>query len=378
MVINHNISSLNTLNKLNANTKAAQGSLEKLSSGLRINKAGDDAAGLAISQKMQSQINGLDQASKNAQDGISLIQTAEGSLSETQSILQRMSTLVNQAANGTLQDTDRTTISTEITQLNSEIDRISKSTQFNGKNLIDGTLGVQLNTTATSGSGIAAGSSAGLIAVDISGAKASSTLSIAFDGTSKYTMTDGSGNSQIATLADSTAGTLNFSNFGVKITVSSANTGAALVLGNAYGGGAGKVLTTAQTDVNIQIGANATTNDKLGITIDNMDSATLGSSGISVLTADGANLAITSVNTAIAKVSTARSNLGAWQNRLDHTINNLSVESQNLTSATSQITDVDMAAEMTNFTKNNILTQAAQAMLAQANQLPQGVLSLLK
>jgi flagellin len=378
MVINHNISSLNTLNKLNANTRAAQGSLEKLSSGLRINKAGDDAAGLAISQKMQSQINGLDQASKNAQDGISLIQTAEGSLSETQSILQRMSTLVNQAANGTLQDTDRTTISTEITQLNSEIDRISKSTQFNGRNLIDGTLGVQLNTTATSGSGIAAGSSAGLIAVDISGAKASSTLSIAFDGTSKYTMTDGSGNSQIATLADSTAGTLNFSNFGVKITVSSANTGAALVAGNAYGGGAGKVLTTTQTAVDIQIGANATANDKLGITIGNMDSITLATSGISVTDATTSNTAIGLVNTAITTVSTARSNLGAWQNRLDHTINNLSVESQNLTSASSQITDVDMAAEMTNFTKNNILTQAAQAMLAQANQLPQGVLSLLK
>jgi flagellin len=380
MVINHNISSLNTLNKLNANTKAAQGSLEKLSSGLRINKAGDDAAGLAISQKMQSQINGLDQASKNAQDGISLIQTAEGSLSETQSILQRMSTLVNQAASGTLQDTDRGAISTEITQLNSEIDRISKSTQFNGKNLLDGTLGVQIDTGATTASGIQTGSVAGLLGVDISGSKASSTYAItAGANPGDYLMTSGV-DTQTVNLADNTAGTLNFDKFGIKLTVSAANTRASII-GSDQGGVAantGKITTTAQTDVNIQIGANATSNDKLGIAIGNMDSITLATSGISVTDATTSNTAIGLVNTAITSVSTARSSLGAWQNRLDHTINNLSVESQNLTSAASQITDVDMAAEMTNFTKNNILTQAAQAMLAQANQLPQGVLSLLK
>ena len=279
MVINHNISALNTYNKLSTNETNAQNSLEKLSSGLRINKAADDAAGLAISQKMQAQISGLDQASSNAQNGISLIQTAEGGMSQIQTILQRMNDLANQSANGTNDSgtgaIDRTAMSSEFTALQKEIDRIAGATQFNGTDV------------------------------------------------------------------------LNNSN-----------------------------------SITLQIGSNK--GDTIAITMSNLSSAsgsdlaTVLGNTIKVDTQTDAQSAITAVQGAIDKVSTDRSSLGTYQNRLTYTINNLSTESQNLQAASSQITDVDMAKEMTEYTKNNILTQAAEAMLAQANQLPQGVLSLLK
>lgn len=290
MVINHNISALNTLNKLTANTNAAQASLEKLSSGLRINKAADDAAGLAISQKMQAQINGLDTASSNAQDGISMIQTTEGSLSETQSILQRMRELAVQAQNGTNSTTDAGQLQKEADQLAADLGRISTNTNFNTLTTLadSGTNGSLFNTTG--------------ITLQI-GADASQTITITLSGSA----TDPTG--------------VSATGLGVE---------------NASGNGA------------------------------------------VALTQTGANNAITLIQTAIDNVSSMRAKLGAYQNRLDHTINNLSVESENLTSASSQITDVNMASEMTNYTKNNILVQSAEAMLAQANQLPQGVLSLLK
>lgn len=287
MVINHNISALNTLNKLSANTNAAQSSLEKLSSGLRINKAADDAAGLAISQKMQAQINGLDTASSNAQDGISLIQTSEGSLSESQSILQRMRELAVQAQNGTNSTTDVGQLQKEADQLAQDLNRISTNTNFN-------------TLTTLSGSSVTGSLfSAGGITLQI-GADQSQTITISLNDVSSSGVT-------------------------------------------AIGLGVGSDDTSAAT-ANLLTGASA----------------------------------ITNIQTAIDSVSSMRAKLGAYQNRLDHTINNLSVESENLTSASSQITDVDMAAEMTNYTKNNILVQSAEAMLAQANQLPQGVLSLLK
>ena len=279
MVINHNISALNTYNKLSTNETNAQNSLEKLSSGLRINKAADDAAGLAISQKMQAQINGLDQASSNAQNGISLIQTAEGGMSQIQTILQRMNDLANQSANGTNDSgtgaIDRSAMNDEFTALQTEINRIAGATQFNGSDI--------LNTTAS---------------------------------------------------------------------------------------------------ITLQIGANK--GDTIDITMHDLSSASTSdlstalSTSIQIDTQANAQTAIQTVQEAIDKVSTARSDLGTYQNRLNYTINNLSTESQNLQAASSQITDVDMAKEMTEYTKNNILTQAAEAMLAQANQLPQGVLSLLK
>ncbi|GGH70581.1 flagellin [Compostibacillus humi] len=281
MIINHNISALNAHRQLGANTGAVQKSLEKLSSGLRINRAGDDAAGLSISEKMRGQIRGLEMASKNAQDGISMIQTAEGALSEVHSILQRMRELAVQAANDTNVDVDREAIGQELTELGKEITRIKDTTQFNEQNLLDGT----------------AGASGGTVTFQV-----------------------GANNGQTMTVDFSTDG-INLTN-----------------IESAVGG--------------------------LGAT-DVADSAT-------------ATALIETINDQIKLVSAGRSLLGATQNRLEHTIANLDNAAENLTAAESRIRDTDMAKEMMEFTKNNILTQAAQAMLAQANQTPQGVLQLLR
>ncbi|MFJ9254551.1 flagellin Hag [Bacillus pumilus] len=323
MRINHNIAALNTLNRLSANNGASQKNMEKLSSGLKINRAGDDAAGLAISEKMRGQIRGLKMASKNAQDGISLIQTAEGALTETHSILQRVRELVVQAGNtGTQQGEDLTAIKDEITALVEEVDGISNRTEFNGKKLLNGTF----NGVGT-------------------------------PGTPANPPTDPD---------DPSTGT----------PAVPATPGDALVF---------------------QIGANAT--QQIKVNIQDMSAAALG-----VTDADGAvetgksvkdidvskfetiaadddggfddQLAI--VDGAIKQVSAQRAKLGAVQNRLEHTINNLGASSENSTAAESRIRDVDMAKEMSEFTKNNILSQASQAMLAQANQQPQNVLQLLR
>ncbi|MDR9797972.1 flagellin Hag [Aeribacillus pallidus] len=275
MRINHNISALNTYRQLSVNNTQTAKNLEKLSSGYRINRAGDDAAGLAISEKMRGQIRGLEMAQKNAQDGISLIQTAEGALTETHAILQRMRELAVQAANDTNVTADRDAIQAEIDALVSEINRIAGNTEFNTQNLLDGTFsGKKFHIGANSGQSITV-----------------------------------------------TIGTMN---------------------ANALG-------TTALKIANVKVD-----------------------------TVTNANAAITAIDKAIEQVSTERSKLGAIQNRLEHTINNLGATSENLTAAESRIRDVDMAKEMMEFTKNNILTQAAQAMLAQANQVPQGVLQLLR
>jgi len=273
--INHNISALNTYRQLSINQTLGNKSLEKLSSGLRINRAGDDAAGLAISEKMRAQIRGLDMASKNAQDAISLIQTAEGALNETHSILQRMRELAVQAANDTNNDNDRLELQKEVEQLIQEIDRIAKDTEFNTKKLLDGSLS-----------------------------------------------------------------------------------------------GSGKALV-------FHIGANEGQNIKLTISAMTSITGALGVSGVNISSQSGANAAITTIQQAIDKVSSERAKLGAYQNRLEHTINNLGTASENLTAAESRIRDVDMAKEMMEFTKMNILQQAATAMLAQANMQPQMVLQLL-
>ena len=294
MRINHNITALNTYNKLSANTAATAKSLEKLSSGLKINRAGDNAAGLAISEKMRGQIRGLDTASTNASDGISLIKTAEGALSETHSILQRMRELAVQSANDTNTATDRGELQKEMNQLIYEVDRISDQTEFNTKTLLDGTK----TATGTSGE----------LVLHI-GANSGQTMNLSISDMSASGI--GTGASGISSLQTVTAA------------------GAATV-----------------------------------------------NSGIS--TQASAELAITNINTAIETVSAERAKLGAYQNRLEHTINNLGTSSENLSSAESRIRDVDMAAEMMEFTKNNILSQAAQSMLAQANQQPQNVLQLLQ
>ena len=281
MRINTNIMAMNTSRQLGINANANAKSMEKLSSGSRINRAGDDAAGLSISEKMRGQIRGLNQASRNSQDGISLIQTAEGALNESHAILQRMRELVVQAGNGTNATEDLTAIQSEITALSEEITGISGRTEFNGKTLLQG--------------------------------------------------------------AYATAG------------------------------------------IDLQIGANVA--QKLEINVANMGASAIGSSAIKIDSIDVQTFAVTAtsfdnqlgaIDQAISQVSTQRSNLGALQNRLEHTIKNLDTSSENLSASESRIRDVDMAKEMMEFSKNNILNQAATAMLAQANQAPQGVLQLLR
>lgn len=382
MRINHNITALNTYNKLSANQATTSKSLEKLSSGLKINRAGDNAAGLAISEKMRGQIRGLDTASDNASDGISLIKTAEGALNETHSILQRMRELAVQGANDTNDTTDRDAITKELTALSDEITRIGKATEFNGKNLLDGTLGstttLSADLTVTNGvNGVAtSGTKAGVY-----------TLTVANNaGDTDITIANASGVSQTVTaIADPAAGAsskVDFSAFGISLEVNSGlNAGVANTTG--------ETITVAAGGVDLQIGANNSTEQSLNVSIGDMTSSALGVGGsaanptwsiedIKVDTATNAKESLNVIEKSISQVSDQRSKLGAVQNRLEHTINNLGTSSENLASAESRIRDVDMAKEMMEFTKNNILSQAAQAMLAQANQQPQGVLQLLQ
>ena len=275
MRIQHNIMAMNAYRNYNNNTSALSKNLEKLSSGYKINRAGDDAAGLAISEKMRAQITGLETAQKNAKDGISLVQTAEGALTEVHDMLNRMVELATQAANGTYDnDVDRKNLQSELDQLRTEIGRISDSANFNGIKLFDGSL--------------------------------------------------------------------------------------------------------SQKGVTLQIGDTSDNFNKINFKLADMDAKGLGIQSISIKSATAAGSAISAIKAAINKVSTVRGELGAIQNRLDHTINNLSVMTENIQDAESTIRDTDVADEMMAYTKNNILVQSAQAMLAQANQVPQGVLQLLQ
>lgn len=383
MIINHNIAALNTHRQLSTNNAGASKSLEKLSSGLRINRAGDDAAGLAISEKMRGQIRGLEQASRNSQDGISLIQTAEGALTETHSMLQRMRELAVQANNGTNTSDDLTEIQKEIDELKTEVTRIADKTEFNTKTLLNGSLGVQ----AADGTTTVAEFAAAGVTLDVSGVAPGETLTFTFDaGADTFTVAGtNSGISQTISIdpeAIAAGTTLNFDAIGLKMTFASdtdlgADIGAATLNG--------ETVTTAGNAMNLQIGANG--NTTLAISIGDMSATELGSAAANANVASINDVNVTSeafedniavIDNAIKTVSAQRSSLGAWQNRLEHTINNLGASAENLTAAESRIRDVDMAKEMMNFTKNNILTQASQAMLAQANQQPQGVLQLLR
>ncbi|SHJ53044.1 flagellin N-terminal helical domain-containing protein [Desulfofundulus thermosubterraneus] len=399
MIINHNIAALNTYRQLSANNVLANKSLEKLSSGLRIVRAGDDAAGLAISEKMRGQIRGLNQASRNAQDTISLIQTAEGALNETHSILQRMRELAVQAANDTNTDADRQAIQDEINQLANEIDRIANTTEFNTKKLLNGeVVGVVAEKKGTYS--IQANSAASL-SVTASGA-----INIANKGIVNGAIT-------ITRISEATNGEAAYefrNSLGEKIasaniTVSTTNKTFTFAAGEIASGAAvtfkiddfakfksGDSFTiilnkhvAASTDTSkaiiTQIGANSGQNMLIGI--NDMRAEALGiknSSGDAVKVTDkyGANAVVSTINNAIEKVSTERSKLGAIQNRLEHTINNLGTAAENLTASESRIRDVDMAKEMMEYTKLSILQQAATAMLAQANQQPQMVLQLLR
>ncbi|MGE6868783.1 MULTISPECIES: flagellin [Bacillaceae] len=380
MRINHNISALNTYRQLNSATNAQSKSMEKLSSGLRINNAADDAAGLAISEKMRGQIRGLNKASSNAQDAISLTQTAEGALNETQNILQRMRELSVQSGNDTNTNQDRKSIQDEMDQLTKEIDRISSTTQFNTKNLLDGSMGKAVNTAVANentsavlkagGAAVTAGTA---VLSDLQDANGNNlgiavgdkiTVSYVKNGTTtenSLTTTDNSG-ATTQTLADVMAkitdGSTTYSAGEVKVTASTGGTNTAVNgITITVKDSSGNIKTAAtnalssftetkqaenvRTDgsATFQIGAN--TGQNLSLDINEMTSSALGVKGLQIQTQSQANTAMKVIDTAIQKVSSERSKLGATQNRLDHTINNLNASSENLTAAESRIRDVD-------------------------------------
>lgn len=369
MRINHNSAAQNTYSKLSSAQGAQAKSLEKLSSGLRINRAGDDAAGLAISEKMRGQISGLNQASRNAQDGISLIQTAEGGLNETHSILQRMRELAVQSANDTNTDDDRVEIQKEMNQLSQEVSRISSDTQFNGKELLDGgfsgtfhigankgqNMSLEVNDMSAKGLGVQGSAFTGTVGgLEVESTNSSLTVALAVGSTGETTAVQ-TGNAMVVTMAGD----------GTNSTATDAEIKAALEkagVASTYSTGADGTAVQAAAIGAVSLAADADVSEKYGINVSDQASA---------------NNAIETLDSAIKSVSSERSKLGATQNRLDHTINNLTATSENISAAESRIRDVDMAKEMMDFTKNNILSQASTAMLAQANQMPQGVLQLL-
>ena len=527
MRIQHNIMAMNAYRNYSNNTSALSKNLEKLSSGYKINRAGDDAAGLAISEKMRAQITGLETAQKNAKDGISLVQTAEGALTEVHDMLNRMVELADQSANGTYDATDRQQLQKEITQLQSEIDRIADSSNFNGIKLLDGSLesgggksvevfGVSTSTTVgTASSSVTAsgaftetqanamknGDKVTISMADDKGNNYSITLTmknnaLVDESTGKsYSLTTNStgGNATTATelgsiiesafdnatggifdvtynagvltakstekgagaptivaiggtqytAATNTTTTLNygqptatkgtadkisikdtdakkltaasnttdaqkaiFTINGQKFVLASSDSDLAavkelvdddvtVVVGANIGAAAGQLSQATGLDITangnnieistgsgsalkLQIGDTSDSYNRLEVAIKDMHASSLGISGINIATQDGASAAVDLIKNAINKVSDVRGTLGATQNRLDHTINNLSVMTENIQDAESTIRDTDVADEMMAYTKNNILVQSAQAMLAQANQVPQGVLQLLQ
>ncbi|CAM3281620.1 flagellin [Filibacter tadaridae] len=344
MRINHNIAALNTHRQLGSATTNQSKSMEKLASGLRINKAGDDAAGLAISEKMRGQIRGLDQASKNAQDGISLIATAEGALNETHDILQRMRELAVQASNDTNDNgNDRAALQAEVTQLKAEIDRIADTTQFNGKNLLDGTLGATASADAAKSTvlGVVGATSVTNLGLKSGTSGADKTYAIAVNG-ANYELKDGA--TVVATVATTDVTDLNGKGGAVTFkdadgkallnvqTSSAFKSTAADLAGNVVVGG---------DEVKFLIGANA--GQDISLSVADSSTTGLGIDALTVGTADDAQAAITALDAAINTVSTTRSSLGATQNRLEHTINNLGTSSENLTAAESRIRDVDYA-----------------------------------
>ena len=389
MVVRSNIMALNANRQLGLNNSQVSKSLEKLSSGYKINRAGDDASGLAISEKMKAQIKGLETASANSQDGISLVQTAEGALTEVHDMLNRMVELAGKAANGTIDnETDRAALQKEMNALLDEIDRIADSTDFNGIKLLNGDLAGQIdatftedNTTTLESIGIAAGS------LDLSKADPTLTgdLKIKFNS-GKLVITAGTKTYE-GSWDGSTTGAVTLKNTAgeeaITINVKDANTLKNKLTDQKVGTlTAGKAATEGLT---LQIGDTGDDFNQVTVHIQNMDSESLGLATLrdtGIMTQDAASAALDLVkngaNSAINTVSSVRADLGAMQNRLEHTINNLDVATENMESANSRIRDTDMAKEMMEYTKQNVLTQAAQAMLAQANQQPQSILQLLQ
>ena len=400
MVVQHNLTAMNSNRQLGITSSAQAKSSEKLSSGYRINRAGDDAAGLKISEKMRSQIRGLDKASANAQDGVSLIQTAEGALNESHSILQRMNELAVQGANDTNEGIDRQAINEELDALTKELDRISTTTQFNKQNLLDGTFtDKNLQVGANSGQKIQISidnmNAATLGLRKIDGTKSTKVQTgvkpteVEYKGmkyTYDVTMTQGS--NQTAAIDKLKEG-ISAAAAENQYAMQTSTNGSIFYKDNAgttydtVGSALAQDVSTAKGAMSDAITASFTTYLKTGdVTADAVNVAATGSAftidKANVDDYDKANATITAVQNAINKVSSQRSALGALQNRLEHTIANLDNVSENTSSAESRIRDTDMASEMVQYSKNNILAQAGQSMLAQANQSTQGVLSLLQ
>ena len=465
MVVQHNMQAMNANRMLNVTTSQQSKATEKLSSGYKINRAADDAAGLSISEKMRKQIKGLDQASTNAQDGISAVQTAEGALTEVHSMLHGMNELATQAANGTNSESDRSSIQDEIDQLTTEIDRVAETTKFNETYLLKGngkTSDVKINAKDAGIEGTLTGVGTGEATFKMAALKNGESITIGSKGYTIGTTIDDV-KTEVGNAKEGNSVTINGTEYKVAKDKKSedrtenllsadslkelVNDGAKVIVGTqtyvamtetkkdgigdndasvisankAYeliakelakagsiGADPGSEATVTSTDTNkgaysktvtqisftiqeghrevtqglqlgLHVGADADENNKISFTIDTMDSAGLGVKGLNLVDKTGAKAtyAIDSIADAISKVSAQRSSLGAVQNRLEHTINNLDNVVENTTSAESQIRDTDMAETMVEYSKNNILAQAGQSMLAQANQSNQGVLSLL-
>ena len=417
MVVQHNLQAMNANRMLKVTTGQQAKSTEKLSSGYRINRAADDAAGLTISEKMRKQIRGLDQASTNAQDGVSAVQTAEGALTEVHSMLQRMNELAVQSANGTNAQSDRQAIQDEIDQLATEIDRVSETTKFNEIYLLKGNSQTAAKSTFMQ-SGYATTNGVnfyreGAVAADkltgddlkkalASGEKLYTTA--AANAGDKQDAGDlaikGKDYDYVTKLYDEDGKEVSAENIlaGMKADGKTAANSYYTSDAGKKGNDAGQNVavakaTAAKTDgtgflqqfnvngelsFNLHVGADSATNNKIAVNIESMSAAGIGVKGLKVDTEDDATAAIDRIAEAVAKVSSQRSALGAVQNRLEHTIDNLDNVAENTTAAESRIRDTDMAEEMVNYSKNNILAQAGQSMLAQANQSTQGVLSLLQ
>ena len=401
MRIQHNIMAMNAYRNYNNNTSALSKNLEKLSSGYKINRAGDDAAGLAISEKMRAQITGLKAATKNVKDGVSLVKTAEGALQEVHDMLNRMDSLATQSANGTYDnEVDRANLQKEVNALRSEIDRIADSSNFNGKKLLDGSL----DSNATTAFSAVAGTNKSAVDVTIKGQDkvtiAGQEKNLSFE---LAVGTEGAAITADGKLTVTVKAEKSYTAADIQKLIKNANVDAVknadekeavqAALADATVSGKGITAVTGDTDLaaktgnreaakgaalTLQIGDTSDSFNQLSVKVGDMHAKALGIADLTIADQDGAAAAIQSIKDAINTVSSTRGDLGAVQNRLEHTQNNLSVMTENIQDAESTIRDTDVADEMMAYTKNNILVQSAQAMLAQANQVPQGVLQLLQ
>lgn len=395
MRINTNLNAMTALNSATKNTALAGSSMEKLSSGLKINKAADNATGLAISEKMRSQIRGLDQASQNTQDGISVVQTAEGAIEEVGNIVQRMRELAVQGANETNTGSDRAKISEELTQLHEEIDRIAESTQFNGKDLLNGANtvrienGHKINLSATGdiNTKMTVEVQDGfdfddLKAEDLKVKVETKKIKFANGASNKYGIAatnlgdDEIKEGGVITITDSNGKSIKFT---AKQDITMNND-------TELGTKAATKTEISGKEISLQVGANTSDSQTLKVKIENVSTESLGLDGDTITKmakegkkgTDAANTMIKSLDKALERVNTSRANLGAMQNRLETTASNLTTSNENLTAAESRIRDVDVAEEMMNLSKLNLINQAAQAMMSQAKSQPEGVMQLLR